>query len=67
MNREAGKKDRYVTASAAIYSIETDCSFLSASYLINNIGQEYGLTYNFTDVDTNTGTNMYNQDWDIEF
>ena len=63
------KKDRpiscrrnYERASMQSVSLESDCSFLSASYYITNVGMELGPLYDMSQVDEN-GV-IYNPDWD---
>lgn len=53
----------YESAALQSISLETECSFLSASYLIDNVGQEYGPVYDMGTTD-DTG-NIFNPDWDF--
>ena len=56
-------REEYIPVSMSFTSLETDCTFLSASYLLEIDGQEKGVSYDMSGEDSSGF--IFNQDWDF--
>lgn len=56
-------RDRYIPAAMSFTSLETDCTFLSASHLMEIDGQETGVSYDMSAEDESGF--IFNPDWDF--
>lgn len=61
--RPISSRRKYECASVLSVSLESDCSFLSASLYITNDGQGLGPEYNMG-LEDNNGL-IFNPDWDF--
>lgn len=55
-------REKYIPGAMSISTLETDCTFLSSSYVLETDGQEKGVSYDMSSEDSSGF--IFNQDWD---